>query len=256
MMAPELIADWELERYILGECPPRRLEEIRILVERNAELRDAIERLERSNQDILERFPPSSIVPRILKRSSPHSHVGTRLLSLAPVLASALLLIFIVFRPDRTSERGNRIKGADVPDLSQTQILIYRKGDHDVEKLGDGARVRAGDLLQIAYVAADQKYGVILSIDGRGLVTLHFPEDEASSARLVGDRLVTTLSAYELDDAPGFERFFFITSKTEIDTRDLVERARDLAKSLPDAQKERLNLPRALSQHSILLKKG
>jgi len=291
-MAPKLVGTWELERYILGELPPNRLKEVHLLIDQHTELREEIERLKQSNEAILEQYPPDIIVPQILNRADddsglpmfalaaaedgpspenllaaaerpgrfrgarPNSRARKRLLYITPVLASVLLLVFILFRPDRTSELITRIKGGDGLDMSQTQILIYRKNIHDVERLTNGDSVRSGDLLQIAYIAAHQKYGVIFSIDGSGLVTLHFPGDEASSTQLEPDRQVTIRSSYELDDAPGFERFFFITSEREINTRDILERARAQAKSLPSAQKERLDLPSGLSQFAILLKKG
>ena len=94
-----------------------------------------------------------------------------------------MVVIFIVFqnRGGRTALEieglhGTRIKGTEKIDVSKPHILVHRKVNDTVELLESGDEAKAGDLLQIAYVSAGADYGVILSIDGRGVVTLHYPE--------------------------------------------------------------------------------
>jgi len=87
--------------------------------------------------------------------------------------------------------------------------------------LKNGARAKAGDLLQLAYIPAGKTYGVIFSIDGSGIVTLHHPESKGNSSILKQEKKNLLPSSYELDNAPDFERFFFITTMEEIEVQSI-----------------------------------
>lgn len=94
----------------------------------------------------------------------------------------------------------------------QPQLEIWRQTDGKAEVLKPGATVKAFDNLQIAYLAAGKPFGMIISLDGRGRLTLHYPES-FSAVPVLDQGTPTVLGfAYQLDDAPRFERFFFITS--------------------------------------------
>src|SRR5690606_19161898 len=101
---------------------------------------------------------------------------------------------------DDTGPEGVRLKGQE-PHLA----LHRRAAGAVVERLGEGATARAGDVLQVSYVAAGRRRGAVLSIDGRGVVTLHFPERAGAATELVQEGAVPLAHAYELDDAPAFE---------------------------------------------------
>jgi hypothetical protein len=93
--------------------------------------------------------------------------------------------------------------------------------------------VRAGDLLQLAYVAAGQRFGVVASVDGRGAVTLHLPE-AAGPAAVLDERGETALPhAFELDDTPGVERFVFVTSGAPFEAGAIVAHLEGKAPRLP-----------------------
>lgn len=259
--------DWELERYLLGELPRQRIKEIKTLIQENPELQRRIESLQQSNQLILKQHPPESIIPEILERYEEEKRLervnkktrpyGWRhFLYAVPALAAALLIVFVVFFNRGTPSPDMRIKGEETIDVTKTQIIIYRKIDGEVELLKDGDRAATGDLLQIAYVPAVMTYGVILSLDGNGVVTLHFPENRDEPAILKKEKKVPLDSSYELDNAPEYERFFFITAREAIDVSKIMESAEDLAVSRGLAKEENLDLPRGYSQFSILLNKG
>ncbi|UCC39036.1 MAG: hypothetical protein JSV96_14680 [Candidatus Aminicenantes bacterium] len=260
---------WELERYLLGELPRQRMEEIAKLVQEDPELKKEIEQLKQSNQSVLEQYPAESMIPQIIRRyergkekqkekirakAMPFSL--RRLIYAAPVLVAALILLIVVFNNDRTVPMDTRIKGLENIDMTKTQIIIYRKKDDEAEILRDRDLAKAGDLLQIAYVPAGTTFGVIFSIDGNRVVTLHYPENTNSSAILKQEKTVLLGAAYELDDAPEFERFFFITAVSEINVQNILKEAKILADSLDAARKETLALPETYSQFTILLKKG
>ncbi len=140
--------------------------------------------------------------------------------------------------------------------MSRTQLLVYRKIQERVETLSDGEKARAGDLLQLAYVSAEDSYGMILSIDGRGAVTLHLPESEGDSTKLELSKQSLLPSAFELDDAPEFERFFFLTSDSPFDVGGVLQEAQDLAKNLEQVRQNNLDLPESFHQYSVLILKG
>ena len=79
--------------------------------------------------------------------------------------------------------------------------------------------------MQLTYQAAGRPFGVILSIDGRGAVTVHHPRDGRQAARLVPGQEVRLSSAYRLDDAPGWERFVLVTAEVPFDVAPVVEAA-------------------------------
>lgn len=263
-MKDNKIKAWALERYILGDLPRKEIKEIENQLEKDSRLREVVERLKKSNKEILNQYPPDSVIPKILSRykeeSSKEENIKRirstffkRLLYASPVLASALVLLFIILH--RPAE-DTRIKGIQTVDITKPQIIICRKITDEVEVLKSGDRSKVGDLLQIAYVPAGKIYGVIFSIDGNGTVTLHYPEDNNKSSLLEQKQKVFLGSSYELDDAPKFERFFFITAMSEINVQEILERAKAFANSLESAEKGILTLPDTYSQFSIILKKG
>jgi hypothetical protein len=198
-----------------------------------------------------ERASRSPAAPEKKRRSGRYHLIPSLAAAAAVVVTASLILIdfgrdsgWNPFREDAT-----RIKGTD------TRIFIYRKKQGGAEMLADNSRVSEKDLLQIAYFSAGDPYGVILSIDGRGTVTLHYPASLAADTRIDNNRKKLLSSAYELDDSPGFERFIFVTSRKPIDVRAAYRAAETLARNPRAAEKEKLPLDFECSQNSILLRK-
>ena len=152
-----------------------------------------------------------------------------------------------------TGPEETRLKGA------RPHLVVHRQTAGGAETLGAGDPARAGDVLQVGYVAAPPRggatYGVILSIDGRGTVTLHHPSGEGPASRLEGEGERLLGHAYRLDDAPGYERFFLVTSPRPFRVSAALEAARKLAVSPRGARLADLELPRGLVQGSLLLVK-
>ena len=88
-------------------------------------------------------------------------------------------------------------------------------------------------MLQLSYTAGEAKYGVIFSVDGRGSITWHMPAGYRGGSRsapaLDAQGQVVLPSAYELDDAPAFERFFLVYSSVPFDVGDVERAARALS---------------------------
>lgn len=128
----------------------------------------------------------------------------------------------------------------------------------DEGRLRPGALVEPGDVVQVSYVAAGHDYGVVVSIDGRGEVTLHHPARPRDVPRVKARGEVPLDHAFEFDDAPGFERFFFVTASGHpLEPEAVMAAARRLATAgFVAARVDPLPLPEDLSQTSFLLRKA
>jgi len=266
-MNKEIISEYYLERYVLDELPNEEAEEIGRLAAKDPELQAALENIESSNREILALYPPpmvkaslSTQLTEIPKKSFPLKRVLAISSAAAVLLAIILVLPLLKEKPGIVYTDAEQdvtlIKGIPKVDLSVTQLLVYRKIKDQVEILSDGDHARAGDLLQLAYVATDESYGMIFSIDGRSLITLHFPESTGKSTKLELNKQFLLPNAIELDDAPGFERFFFLTSGSPIDVDAVLKELGVFAKNPERAKQTDLDLPGNLTQYSFLILKG
>lgn len=218
---------------------------------------ERIENIRKSDEEILRNYPPEKMAASIKERmdggnSVKQGNFGYKKLYI-PLSAAAVLLLFFAIFPfnsevEVTGVQGNpeviRLKG------QKPALYIFRGNDDQAEILSNNTLVKERDLLQISYDSAGSKYGVIFSIDGRGTVTLHFPDNVYSNTRLDYGGKVYLPYSYELDDAPFFERFFFVTSDHEIDAAEIMEKAAHIAKG---NKSEMLNLPSDQNQQSIIL---
>lgn len=270
------VKPWELERYLLGELPPDRREAVRRAVDADPAIREQLEALARSNREIFSRYAPPDEALEIRaaidrrrekagfrKTGRPHFGFGRALAGRRPAIvpaAAGLLVVclggYLALSLLRSvSAPDSRDKGGASPGEGP-RIQIHRKTALADIVLEDGAVAEAGDLLQISYTAAGARYGVIISLDGRGTVTFHFPEGGSGSTELRPGRGIPLPGAYELDASPGFERFFFVTSSRPFDVRAVRRSVSALSRDLAAARSAPLDLPPGLSQFSFLLRKG
>ncbi len=251
---------WKLERYVLGELPQEELQEIDQRREEDPEIDSAVKEIEESNRHILSSYPTTEMVAQIRKKaahtpnqetpqsssfsendSTPEKHITHPSFALPriliPAAAAAALALFIMFSGHISffgtpgdngtgqiqgieGESGIRLKGME------PGIQIFRKNGEAVEQLQPGTQASQGDLLQIGFVAPQYEYAVLFSVDGRGVVTLHSPENLSASTEITDKGRVLLDSAYRLDDAPQYERFYLITSTIRISAENIVNRAR------------------------------
>lgn len=248
--------DWLMERALLGEVPASRHAEVaRAMDDSSFEAR--LDALRASNVQIFELLPPPRVAREVERRvrvaGAVSGHrIGARWATwLAPAAAAVAVVMFLLLRGGGVAPRdedGIRVKG-------DARLEIYRRAGDTSERVRSGDTVKAGERLQLSYVAAGQRFGAILSIDGRGSVTLHYP-DGPIAAKL-SQRGATKLSfAYELDDAPNFERFVFITSDRAFDLGIPLAAAKRLTRDLDLARAAPLELPSGFAQRSYLLRKG
>ena len=108
--------------------------------------------------------------------------------------------------------------------------------------------------MRVGYHAAGKSYGVIFSIDGRGAITMRLPPAGDQAVPLARDATVLLDQAYELDDAPQWERFYFITADMPFPVAPVVAAARR-GTTAERAPATSLILPRGLEQATFSLQK-
>jgi len=250
------VPDLILEQYRLNELPPEEIERIERLVRTDAAVRERLVALETSDSEIAARYPAGLLSRRVRESMTARGHVdGPRayrhrlVLIASTITTAAIVLAFAVPRMSSPDADGDRIKGLT------PSIAVYRRTPQGTETLGDGAPARAGDLLRLGYVSAGRGYGLILSIDGRGVVTLHLPPNGTRAATLRGGGRVLLDAAYELDDAPAWERFYFVTADQSFEVAPILEAARRVAAGDRRTPPGPLPIPRELGQFLFSIQK-
>jgi hypothetical protein len=279
----ERVPELMLEKLALGELPEERAATLRQRLGGEGEERLAA--IERSNAEILREHPPTEVAAAVRRRlarldeGAAPRRSGAGWLVWAPMMAAAA--VALVWWVGRDGEPGGTDGRPDAPLIakaepgvpptkvgdSQGPETIYLKGDPRlmIDRIADGRPTRmstgdavaAGDRLQLGYIANGVQQGVVVSIDGAGVATLHFPASEAGSPVLDQGGRVGLPESYELDAAPGFERFFFVTvdgAEPRLDPGKVMEAARELAKG-ERAEESELLLPEGWKQQTILLRK-
>ncbi len=271
------VPDLILEQFALGELPPAEEKRFRAAMESDPEIARRLMEIEGSNAEILARHPPEKIAESIRSRlegpgteaeeaesSRFRPRSGARAAGLLARRASFPIAAALVVLAGAFAIRG----GHDAP-LSDAEITrakggaaslyIYRKTPSGSEELPDGALASRNDLVQLSYSSGGARYGAILSIDGRGTVTFHLPPAYsggiAQSPELESRPRAALGSAYELDDAPSFERFFIVLSDKPFRLSEVFESAKKLA-GRADAATSPLPISSRLGQSSLLLRKS
>ena len=247
------VPDWQLERLAQGELDDAARGEIERKLGKEETQRRLAE-LEISNRAVLDRLPPQVVAGTIRRRLEERRVPRGRLLMVVLPLAMAAGVWAVGFSPRLASapDQGSetRVKGA-------TKLLAYRAGkDAKLERLANAAKVRPHDMVQLAYTAGEgeRRFGAVLSVDGRGVITQHLPVNAPAAIPLATGGKTDLPRSYELDDAPGFERFFFVTASRPFSLAEVLDAARALA-GTGDARRKPLPLPAGLSQESLLLEK-
>ncbi len=220
----EKISDLILERYVAGVATADEAAR----VEASPEALARAKGLARENTELLAAHPPAQVAARVVRGAATRpSQKGTRpLLWLAPLVATACAVA--IFALPREQVDVTRAKGG------KAKLTIYRQVGSTSEKLEDGAVARAGDTVQVAYIAGENTYGAIVSVDGRSNVTVHTPLTDDGKLSQRGEVLLPR--AYVLDDAPRFERFVFVAGGKPVD----VSRLRELLHATPELDGEKL----------------
>jgi len=259
------IPDLYLEKYIQGLLNSEDAVRISKLVEGDDELMRRINEIQLSNTEFLSnpKFTEGLInIERGVNAKLTYkksNHVSNWRFAGAGLAVCILIFTFLpnaglLFTGDVEiiySEPGSeiRLKGI-LPELS-----VYRKQKDYVEKIADNQYVSNHDILQLRYRGAGYQYGVIFSIDGRGEITLHFPDDVNGNTRIQPEGNVALPYAYELDDAPYFERFFLLVSHESLDVDEILKKGKALARNKDSITDARLEIQDGVYQSSVVVSK-
>lgn len=233
-----------LERLVAGDLAAEEERAVRAAVEADPELSARLARIRELDASARERWPSRPFLDAVDRRARVRQ---TRALGAAAVvvaLAAALLLVFRVAMPHGAPEVGEvtRIKGGPA-------LLVFREGG-EPSPLPAGAVAAPGERVQLAFETAGHPYAVLLSVDGRGSVTLHHPRS-GDDTHLGQQGTVLLDRSFELDDAPAFERFVLVLGDVPLDVDEVIAAASDLS----DPVRSPLELPDDVDQVDFLLRK-
>ena len=255
------IPDILVERYRLKELSQAETDRLAGRIRQDATLRERIEALDRSDEEMRRTGALDLLAERVVRRTRTGAGAPRRLAAswaMPAVAAAAILALVLVVRsPGRrlagddagttAAPSGDRIKGL------RPSLAVYRRTANGSETLADRAVARPGDVLRVGYHAAGRPYGVIFSMDGRGTVTMHLPAAGDRAVPLAREATTLLDEAYELDDAPLWERFYFVTGDSPFAAAPVVDAARRAAGD-PRAAVS-LALPRGLEHSTFTLEK-
>jgi hypothetical protein len=257
------IPDWQLERYRLGELPADQAASVGGALAEDAGARERLQSLGADDARFLAVHPPRVVAAAIrarveLERAGeagarrPRRSFARALVPLVSAAAVAVgLSVLLPARPDRSLGPETRLKGLE------PNLLVFRRAATGAEPLVPAQTARADEVVQIAYQAAGRRYGVVVSIDGRGRVTRHLPRSGEQAAALQAGAPVPLQEAYRLDDAPGFERFFLVTADVPFSVGLVVRATEQLygGDADPTHTGSRLDLPAGFAQFRFELRK-
>jgi hypothetical protein len=275
------ITDWILERYILEELPSDIQEQLTLKLEVDKELEKRLQKILNSNNEILENLSPEEVKIEVYRRFENLSKKNYRkkikknlFLSLAPAFVMVLLIItFLPIYQNITHEDIHKtfIEKDENINIAWSNekkhlnnnvrqkglrpyLLFFKKDKNKNIKLKDDALLKGGNSIQVKYISGNKKYGVIFSIDGNGVITLHFPEDKNKIGILEKKETALKL-AFQLDNAPHFEKFFFITSNEKIDIDFIIKKAKGLDLSPEKVKDQNLQMSNKFEQFTFVIRK-
>ena len=226
------ISDFKLERYLLGELSA---EEMKALQQREAEdeiFAARVRMMREEGKRFLAENPFSAIEDKLGNAERPNQSFNTLWLKVAAALVIALGVFSAVvlnrnvaaYEGSGTSmevaladtDDGTRIKG-----MSASLEVWKKTGDSAVQMVNLG-NAYEGDEIQLRYRVPQKCFGMLISMDGNGTITMHMGEGN-SAIELEPGKMTTLPFAYKLDNAPKFEKFILLTSEKsfEIDGNDI-----------------------------------
>lgn len=245
------VTDVRLERYRLGELPEEERDALARRIASDPDLQRRLSKLDQSDVEIAASYPADKMAGIVRERArraglAPAAARGQarRWLVPATVAAACVCVLVVVgsWEVMRPAVEDTTLKGG-----GEAAIVLHRRVDGGSQELSRGATARQGDQIRIGYRASQRPYGAILSIDGRGTVTQHLPRTGDQAAALEQSGTTFLDFAYELDDAPRWEVFYFVTADSRFDLEP-VRRALRAAGSGGTSAPGELALPAGLSQ--------
>ena len=249
-----MIPDWKLERFLTGDLPEEEMNKLRELEANDAVFANRVKMLREDNKAILSKLPFETLAANLGTDAAEEgrANLGTGAAGTAAKnvaknaarftlvkFAAAAMFVFAValvafFAQRETSVMNERV-GSDVANVNGSQntqvalaenesdtrikgldarMEVWKKTQVGIVQLNDLDSVGEGDEIQLRYAVPEKCYGLLFSMDGNGALTLHMG-DGVKAIELAPGKMNSLPFAYKLDDAPYFEKFFFVTSPKE-----------------------------------------
>ena len=237
-----MIPDWKLERFLTGDLPEEEMNKLRELEANDAVFANRVKLLREDNKAILSKLPFETLAANlgtdaagIAAKNDAKNAVRFTLVK----FAAAAMFVFAValvafFAQSETSVMNERVGGdvAAVNGSQNTQVAlaenesdtrikgldarmeVWKKTSAGIVQLNDLDSVGEGDEIQLRYAVPEKCFGLLFSMDGNGALTLHMGNG-VKAIELTPGKMNSLPFAYKLDDAPYFEKFFFVTSPKE-----------------------------------------
>lgn len=228
----ERVPEWLLERLVANDLPEAQAADVRKRLAREPDGEARLAALRASNEEILAKRGGKEVAAEVARRMrvrevadaqvAKRSFASRFALSGLAVGALGVALALVVVRPaprDGGGRDNAPLEEVTVRGEHSPHLLVYRKHGDKADALAPNAVVHAGDMLQVSYVSAGHRYGVIVSLDASGELTAHLPESPGAAAELERRGETALAHAYELvGNEPGFERFVFVTADVPFST--------------------------------------
>lgn len=208
-----------LEQSLLGEAPDSIAERLAADPATPAKLAA----LEAENAEFLQRYPPRVMTGRIQhRRQRPTPRHFKLFLALGTALPALFVAAFFTI-PAVSRGPGDEALALETTTTKgmDQAILVFLQGKSGYQEIRSGSTVKSYDSVQLAYRPGSSVYGLVFSLDGNMRLTLHHPESFNAPAVLGGTAQTLLPYAYQLDDAPNFERFYLAGSKESFDLQAL-----------------------------------
>jgi len=239
-----MIPDWKLERYLTGDLPESEMREIREMEATDEIFAGRVKMLREDNRAILKKMPFERLSEKMEARelgtgrgmNGAGNVVSFKFVKIAAAAALVLAVVSVALFgqreivPAQSSdgaqvmdvamvtevENGTRIKGLDA------RMEVWKKTGDSAVQMSNLDEAREGDEIQLRYSVPEKCFGLLFSMDGNGTLTMHMAEGNRAIALEPG-KMTTLPFAYKLDNAPKFEKFFFLTSRDsfELDANDV-----------------------------------
>ena len=249
-----MIPDWKLERFLTGDLPEEEMNKLRELEANDAVFANRVKMLREDNKAILSKLPFETLAANLGTGAAEEGRaiLGTDAAGSAAKIAAknavrftlvkfaaAAMFVFAIalvafFAQRETSVMNERVGGdvANVNGSQNTQVAlaetqsdtrikgldarmeVWKKTPAGIVQLNDLDSVGEGDEIQLRYAVPEKCFGLLFSMDGNGALTLHMG-DGVKAIELAPGKMNSLPFAYKLDDAPYFEKFFFVTSPKE-----------------------------------------
>lgn len=216
-----------LEKYVLDELDQQQRARVESAILLDPDLKEKLNEIKVENSMFEQKHP---FPAKYLDTQNPRRTYKTNSSAILGYSFAGLIVFVVAFALLPHTEKVEHTYKSDEIEMTRVKgimpsLRIYRKTEDGFEIIKNNSKVVAHDVLQLAYIPGSAKYGLIFSLDGNAQVTLHYPYSKSDSTQLNNNGETRLSFSYELDDAPGFERFFFLASDKPLDLQKIIQAA-------------------------------